>query len=234
MKIDFIMKTKDDFASELERTAHDVLPNFLKQVSGLRIEKIIHEVSLRQISDGVTKGASPRTYRPDLEVVVALGSDKWHLYVEVSGQVNEKKRQLLSAYVRGLPNAIPVLFVPYLSAEAIAVCKTNNVCCVDSAGNGLIVLGSRVYIERVGSKASPAGKSRVFPTLAAPKTENVLRVLLNASGAERRVWRLKPLASEAGVSLGQAARGESPFRGDGSFGSARGQPPRRRLSARLP
>jgi hypothetical protein len=63
-----------------------------------------------------------------------------------------------------------------------------------------------VYIERAGNKAPVLGKDRSIPPLSSPKTENILRVLLNGFGAAKRVWRLQPLATEAGVSLGQAAR----------------------------
>ncbi len=211
------MKIERTLDSELERRARVVLPGLLAQVPGLTIQQVLTEVPARPISYPDVDTIQHRNYRPDLKIEVSLSSEqdsdtpqasmtRWLLYVEVTSQVSERKLQVIASYARNLPQAIPVLFVPHLSAEALATCRTNGVCCADAAGNGWIVLGSRVYIERIGNKALAIGKDHSTPPLSSPKTENVLRVLLNAAGANRRIWRLQPLALEANVSLGQAAR----------------------------
>jgi hypothetical protein len=76
---------------------------------------------------------------------------------------------------------------------------------VDMAGNGRIVLGTHIYIERIG-QPDLRTRSDSSAQLFLPKAERVLRVLLNAAGTQHRTWRVQPLAEEARVSIGQVAR----------------------------
>ncbi len=217
MKIEELMKKERTADSELERQARMALPDLLARVSGLKVQQILTDVPARLIPYPEIGTSQCRPYGPDLEIEVALDSDedsdlpqtspsRWRLYVEVAGQANARKLHAIAAYAHNLPQAIPVLFVPHLSAEALEACHKSGVCCADTAGNGWIALGNHVYIERTGNKSPSIKKDRSVPPLSSPKTESVLRVLLNEAGAARRVWRLQPLATEAGVSLGQAAR----------------------------
>jgi|GEM_PF-2917888 len=217
--------------SELERRAKVVLPELLARVPGLHVQEAISPPPERSISYPEFGTLQQRRYRPDLEIPVTLAgrglpATVWRLYVEVASQVNARNLQSVAAYVHGEPDAMPVLFVPHLSAEGLEHCRRAGVSCADAVGNGWIALGDRVYIERVGFKADKAlGKDRSLPPLSSPKTERVLRVLLNEAGAARRVWRLQPLAEAAGVSLSQAGRVKTILDG---MGVTEDRSPRRR------
>jgi len=211
------MKKEHTPDSELERSARVVLRELLARVPGLKIQQVLTQVPPRQISYPEAGTSQQRCYCPDLEITVAFGDEadsepprlspsSWQLYVEVTGQVNARALHIIAAYAHSLSRATPVLFVPYLSAEALETCRNIGVCCADTAGNGWIALGDRVYIERVGNKAPSIAKDRSVPPLSSPKTENILRILLNEAGAGQKVWRIQPLATEANVSLGQVAR----------------------------
>ena len=212
------MKIERPANSDLERQARRVLPQILAAIPWLEIRDVQTNVLLREIEAEQSYRSANRLYRPDFQIEVAIfdidnevpakTDPRWQLYVEVTGPLNSlRKIQAIAAYTSGLPRAVPVLFMPYLNPETIAACQKAGVCCADGGGNAWIVLGHSVYIERTGHKAVRSlARNEAVPPLSSPKTENVLRVLLNEAGASRRVWRLQPLATAAGVSLGQAAR----------------------------
>jgi hypothetical protein len=175
--------------------------------------------------------SSSRNYRPDLLLDVTLPQEEeqngnyrnvsrtWRLVVETvrytSPSLLEPALALLTQYVERtiesaqaeMPSVIlvPVLFAPYLPPIAIERCTEAGVNCVDTAGNGRVVLGNRLYIERTG-QPDPTIRRDSIARLFVPKAERVLRVLLNAKGAVHHTWRIQPLADEAKVSIGQVAR----------------------------
>lgn len=218
MEKDFTVEIKHSTHSELERRARVVLPDLLAHVPGISIKTVDFETSARLITAPENGAIRGRGYQPDLEILVTHSGDSqpvahtagWRLFVEVTGHVDTRRLQTIAAYVDGITGAVPVLFVRQLSTETLEKCRRYGVCCADAAGNGWIMLGDRVYIERIGGKADATlGKGHSVPPLSAPKTENILRVLLNALGAARQVWRLHQLADEAGVSQSQAGRVKS-------------------------
>lgn len=170
------------------------------------------------------------TYQPDLMLDLTLPHDSenggrngsisrtWRLVVEAvrhtSPSILEAALVMLRRYVDIAEQThaeappvtlVPVLFAPYLTPTAISRCTDAGVNCVDKTGNGRIVLGTRIYIERIGQPDSRTRSDSSAP-LFLPKAERVLRVLLNAAGTLHRTWRVQPLADEARVSIGQVAR----------------------------
>ena len=195
------------------------LSDFSSRVPGLKINCTLY-----------TPQNSGHAHQPDLMLDLTLPPDGennanngsvapiWRLAIEsvrhTSPSLLDAALAILTQYVdtdeqaRGemLPVAIvPVLFAPYLSPTVIDRCTGAGVNCVDAAGNGRIVLGTRTYIERVGQPA-PTEHQEAIASLFTPKAERVLRVLLNAAGALHHTWRVQPLAEEARVSIGQVAR----------------------------
>jgi len=94
----------------------------------------------------------------------------------------------------------PVLIAPYLSPEAASICAESGVGYLDFAGNCRLVF-DQVFILRE-DYPNPSVQKRELRSLYSPKAERVLRVLLNAGP---KAWRMKELADEACVSLGQVA-----------------------------
>lgn len=97
-------------------------------------------------------------------------------------------------------NAAPVFIAPYLSPQAQALCREQDVGYLDLEGNARLVFGS-VFIERQVASRPPAER-RELRSLFKPKSAQVLRVLLREPS---RGWRVAALADAAGVSLGHVS-----------------------------
>lgn len=96
--------------------------------------------------------------------------------------------------------ATPVLIAPYLSPEAQALCREQNVGFLDLEGNVRIVFDG-IFIERqVASK--PVTERRELRSMFKPKSAQVLRVMLRDPS---RAWRVTDLAQAADVSLGHVS-----------------------------
>ena len=169
------------------------------------------EQAVRDCLEPVTSLAIKRTRReprrdtPRPAIVFTLktpnGDQMVLVDVKGSGQpriVRDAVNQLLR-YQSETSGAYGVLVAPYISPQSARLCVENGVGYVDLAGNCRLSFGS-VYVERDG-KPNPAPQRRELRSLYAPRTTRVLRVLLQDP---KKLWRLQPLAQEAGVSLGQA------------------------------
>ncbi len=123
--------------------------------------------------------------------------------VKSSGQPRHVRMALLELFnykVHHAHDATPVLIAPYLSPEAQALCREQDVGFLDLEGNARLIFGS-VFIERqVASK--PAADRRELRSLFKPKSAQVLRVLLRNP---RQAWRVTELALAADVSLGHVS-----------------------------
>jgi len=145
--------------------------------------------------------------RPDVDITVSikLGGQTKAIACEVksSGQprhVRTALLQLRNYLAQHEPAAIPVLIAPYLSPEAQALCREQNVGFLDLEGNARIVFDG-IFIERqVASK--PVTERRELRSLFKPKSAQVLRVMLRDPS---RPWRVTELAQAADVSLGHVS-----------------------------
>ncbi len=166
--------------------ARDALMKCLQGVPFLRVEK-------------ESKAANDRS---DLRLQVKTPGGKSTLVVEVRkvGQpraIREATNQLLR-FKNDLPNAYGVVMAPYISPQAAEICLKEGFGFADLAGNCLLSF-DQVFVSKEG-KENPFARKRDLRSLYSPKAERVLRVLLSAPGRRRKV---QPLATEAGVSLGQ-------------------------------
>jgi hypothetical protein len=93
-----------------------------------------------------------------------------------------------------------VFMAPYISPRSADICSKEGIGYIDLAGNCRLCF-RQVYIEQQG-RPNPFAKRRDLRSLYSPKAARVLRVLLAAS---QKTWKIKDLAKEADVSLGQAS-----------------------------
>lgn len=177
---------------ELEDRAAGALRELVAEVPSVRWEDV--ELEPRGADRGVD-------FLARLQV-----NDRPHLLVcevKSNGQPRNVREALfqLRNYLAHLGgDAVPVFIAPYLSPEAQALCKENNVAFLDLVGNARLAFDN-VFIERRVSDRPPADR-RELRSLFKPKSAQVLRVLLRAP---KHAWRVTELAEVADVSLGHVS-----------------------------
>jgi len=155
-------------------------------------------LSIKRVQKAPRLGGEP----PDIAFKLKTPDGDQMVLVEVKtgGQprvVREAVNQLLQ-YLSKVPEAYGILVAPYISPKSAAICVENGIGYVDLAGNCRLSF-RQVYVEREGTP-NPAPQRRDLRSLYSPRTTRVLRVLLLNP---KKIWKLQPLAREAGVSLGQ-------------------------------
>ena len=177
---------------DLERQGMEALRLVLAQVPTIKLRSLEREPPLPD--QGI-----------DIVAHVEVSGRRHVLVCEVkpSGQPRHVRMALLQLrnYVAHLvQNATPVLIAPYLSPDAQALCREQEVSFLDFEGNARLIFGS-VFIERqVASK--PVVERRELRSLFKPRAAQVLRVMLRDP---HRAWRVTELAKAAAVSLGHVS-----------------------------
>lgn len=141
---------------------------------------------------------------PDLVMSLDLPHGKQILAVEIrnNGQpriAREAVNKLLR-YRNVYPDSYCLFMAPYISPQATEVCIKDGIGYLDLAGNCFISF-EQVYISREGIP-NPFSAKRYLRSLFSPKAARVLRGLLCNP---KSTWKMKELADEAKVSLGQVA-----------------------------
>jgi hypothetical protein len=177
---------------ELESRAAGALSALIEQVQMIKLEDIQVEPS------GPDRGV-------DILAHINVGDHPRVLVCEVksSGQPRHVRMALLQLrnYVAHLnADATPILIAPYLSPEAQAMCREQEVGFLDLEGNARVVFDG-VFIERLVSSKPPVER-RELKSLFKPRSAQVLRVMLRDP---KRAWRVIELAEVAGVSLGHVS-----------------------------
>jgi hypothetical protein len=103
-------------------------------------------------------------------------------------------------YTKRSTNTHGVFIAPCISQKSAEICQSRGVGYLDLSGNCLIAFGN-VYIEKTGNP-NVFKEKRDLRSLYYPKAERVLRVLLCNPN---RQWKIRQLAEESRVSLGQAS-----------------------------
>ncbi len=130
------------------------------------------------------------------------GSTRVVSEVRKSGQpriAREAVNQMIR-YKKSMPDAYFVFIAPYISERAAEICRSENIGYLDLSGNCLLAFDT-VYIKKEGAPNKYSEK-RDLKSLYSPKAERILRVLLCSPGKK---WKIKDLADESEVSLGQAS-----------------------------
>lgn len=181
-----------DSMKNLEHQGTDALRLLLEQVPAIRLLDIEREV--------LTPG-----HEVDIVAHIDVSGRRHALVCEVksNGQPRHVRMALLQLrnYVaHQAQDATPVFIAPYLTPEAQALCREQDVGFVDLEGNARLVFDG-IFIERqVASK--PVAERRNLRSLFKPKSAQVLRAMLRDP---HRAWRVTELAEAADVSLGHVS-----------------------------
>ena len=173
----------------LVEEAEKALRECLERVPFLSIKRVQREPRLGSVPPDIAL----KLKTPDGEQMVLVE-------VKTSGQprvVREAVNQLLQ-FQSKIPEAYGVLVAPYISPQSAQISTENGIGYVDLAGNCRLSF-RRLYVEREG-RPNLTPQRRDLRSLYSPRTTRVLRVLLLDP---KKIWKLQPLAQEAGVSLGQ-------------------------------
>ena len=122
--------------------------------------------------------------------------------VKNSGQprlAREAVNQILR-YRNAAPDAYFVFIAPYISPKSAEICTSDGIGYIDLSGNCLLSF-DKVFIQKT-DYPNQFKEKRDLKSLYTPKAERLLRVLLCNPGKK---WKIKELALESGVSLGQAS-----------------------------
>jgi len=103
-------------------------------------------------------------------------------------------------YKDKVADAYYVFIAPYISQRAAEICRSEGVGYLDLSGNCLLSF-DKVFIQKEGCP-NLFKEKRDLKSLYAPKAGRLLRVLLCNPGKK---WKIKELAVESRVSLGQAS-----------------------------
>ncbi len=186
------MLKASDSMKDVERKAAHALRKLLEQVPAIQLLDIEHET------------LHP-SFAVDILAHIDVAGARRVLICEVksSGQPRHVRMALLQLrnYIaHQAPNATPIFIAPYLTPEAQALCREQDVGFLDFEGNARLVFDS-IFIERqVASK--PIAERRELKSLFKPKSAQVLRALLRDPN---RAWRVTELAQVADVSLGHVS-----------------------------
>ena len=157
----------------------------------------------------------------DLALKIQLTDNVICLICEIknSGQprlAREAVNQMLR-YKDKITNAYFVFIAPYISPRAADICTSEGVGYLDLSGNCLLSF-DRIFIEKK-DYPNQFKEKRILRSLYTPKAERILRVLLCNPGKN---WKIKELADESDVSLGQASNVKKKYYMNGSFFPGKG------------
>lgn len=163
----------------------------------LKILKAIPNSEIKQVHLEPKHGA----YRPDFTFLITHGQKKFKVVGEVkaSGEPSVLRRSAawLKDLVTKTKHNYALIIAPFISKEGAAICRDLGVGFIDASGNCLLNLPG-IYIERTGYP-NRFKRPREIQSLFSPKSSRVIRCLL---ADPNRVWTLKGLATETGVSIG--------------------------------
>jgi hypothetical protein len=177
---------------EVERRAAEALRRLLAEVPVIRLRSLEHEPSSPDQGIDIMAGVEVSGQRHVLVCEVKSSGQPRHVRMALL--------QLRNYVAHHSQNATPVLIAPYLSPDAQALCREQDVSFLDLEGNSRLSFDS-VFIERqVASK--PVVERRELKSLFKPKSAQVLRVMLRDP---HRAWRVSELSKVAHVSLGHVS-----------------------------
>jgi len=176
-----------------ERQLEDALQELLKASVGLRLLSLTRQVTVGR-----------QDMRAELVAQVATPSgEQYALVVEARSSGEPRIARLAASQLRAMvgttPNCYGVFAAPYVSNSTRSVCREEGIGFVDMCGNCLLSFDG-VYLS-VEGRPNLYRTGRGLNSLFTPKASRCIRAVLADPGRE---WRVKDLASEADVSLGQA------------------------------
>lgn len=175
----------------------------IKNAAKAALLSCLSEVPFLKVID-VQKARCDNDAQADLAVKIEFPGGVMQLIVEVknSGQprlAREAVNQMLRCKNK-VSNAYFIFMAPYISAKAAEICKSEGIGYLDLSDNCLLSF-DKIFIQKK-DYPNQFKEKRNLKSLYAPKAERLLRVLLCNPGKK---WKIKELAAESGVSLGQAS-----------------------------
>jgi len=165
--------------------------------AALGIVKAIPHLEIKEVRYEPKVGAS----RPDFVLLVSHAQKKFQVIGEVKSTGEPSILRRSGAWLKDLltttKHDYAVIIAPFISREGAEICSELGVGFIDLSGNCLLNLEG-LYIERTGYP-NKFKKPREIQSLFSPKSSRVIRWLLTDP---KRVWTLKGLAIETGVSIG--------------------------------
>jgi len=165
--------------------------------AALGIVKAIPHLEIKEVRYEPKVG----TYRPDFVLLVSHAQKKFQVIGEVKSTGEPSILRRSGAWLKDLliktKHDYAVIIAPFISREGAEICSELGVGFIDLSGNCLLNLEG-LYIERTGYP-NKFKKPREIQSLFSPKSSRVIRWLLTDP---KRVWTLKGLAIETGVSIG--------------------------------
>jgi hypothetical protein len=182
------MKKSDN---KIENSAKAALLSCLSKVPFLKVIDIQREYGQKDAIAG-------------LSAIIELPDGVMQLIAEVknSGQprlAREAVNQMLR-YKDRISDAYFVFIAPYISPKAADICLSEGIGYLDLSGNCLLSF-DKIFIQKK-DYPNQFKEKRKLKSLYAPKAERLLRALLCNPGKK---WKIKELADESGVSLGQSS-----------------------------
>ena len=146
-------------------------------------------------------GAVQTPSHADFAIAITSGHKKFKVLGEVKSTGEPSILRRSGAWLKDLltktKHDYAVIIAPFISREGAVICRDLGVGFIDLSGNCLLSLED-LYIERTGYP-NKFKKPREIQSLFSPKSSRVIRWLLTDP---KRVWTLKALAIETGVSIG--------------------------------
>jgi hypothetical protein len=188
----------------------------MKVVSGIDVETRLEEavrrvldlqpkvrvLSLVRQADVSTQGT--QRGRADIVARVATPTgEQFAFVVEAKSSGEPRIARLAAGQLRALIGSTPLSYgvfaAPYVAESTRRVCREEGIGFIDLCGNCLLAFDG-VYLS-VEGKPNLFRTGRGLKSLFGPKASRCVRVVLSEPD---RDWRVKDLAAEARVSLGQA------------------------------
>ncbi len=185
----------------------------MKVISGVDVETGLKEAAkklldlqsgLQLLSFNPQVGIGAQDRRADATIQVATpAGEQYTLVVEAKSSGEPRIARLAASQLRALIGSAPlsygVFVAPYVSEATRRVCREDGIGFIDLCGNCLLAFDG-VYISIEG-RPNLFRTGRGLKSLFAPKASRCVRTVLAVPSRE---WRVRDLAAEAKVSLGQA------------------------------
>ncbi len=179
------------YEKDLERSSKAALLSCLAEVPFLKI--IDEQSDLREGNIQADLAVKIRTPDSTRQIIAEIkGSGQPRLAREAVNQLLRYKDRISDGYF--------VFIAPFISPRAADICRSEGIGYIDLSGNCLLSFDT-IYINRDGNPNKYI-ENRELKSLYSPKAERILRVLLCNPG---RKWKVKELANESEVSLGQVS-----------------------------
>ena len=179
------------YENNLENLAKTALLSCISEIPFLKVI----EVSEVYLDSGV---------QADLAVKIESPDGVKQLIAEVKGSGQPRlARQAVNQMLRykgKVSDAFFVFIAPYISPKSAEICRSEGVGYIDLSGNCLLSF-DKIFIQKK-DYPNQFREKRDLKSLYSPKAERILRVLLCNPGKD---WKIKELAGESSVSLGQAS-----------------------------